>query len=464
MIIRVFNKDLPLRNLLFVIIEGGLILLAVILAAKVRYTGMPEPFLSAAVLYKSLIITLACQFSLYYNDLYNLKVTDTYVELALRLTKALGVASIVLAILYYIVPSFMMGRGIFFLSLLFLIFLVVPWRYVYNWMLKKKMMTEKILLLGWGVLSRQIIKEIAVQPDSGFQVAGVLPMSKNEISNVIQDTPLCSMNGSLNGLAKNLKVSRIVVAMDEKRGKLPTKELLQCKMEGIEILEGESLYEELTGKLFIEKLNPSWIIFSSGFRKKWTTQFSKRFSGLFLSLLGLFLTLPLICLIAIAIKLNSKGPVFYRQKRCTKDGKIFNVVKFRSMVHNAEALTGPKWATENDPRITSVGAILRKYRLDELPQMWNVLVGDMSFVGPRPERPEFVSKLAETIPYYHQRHAVKPGITGWAQVCYRYGASVDDALEKLKYDLFYVKNMSFALDILIIFRTIKIVMLQSGAR
>jgi exopolysaccharide biosynthesis polyprenyl glycosylphosphotransferase len=185
---------------------------------------------------------------------------------------------------------------------------------------------------------------------------------------------------------------------------------------------------------------------------------------LIFAFIGLVLIFPFFCLVAIAIKLESKGPIFYQQNRCTENGKTFKILKFRSMVDNAEALTGPQWASENDPRITRVGNFLRRYRIDEIPQIWNVLRGDMSFVGPRPERPEFVKQLSQEIPYYEERHSVKPGITGWAQVCYRYGASTDDALEKLKYDLFYVKNMSFALDLLILFRTIKIMLLHSGAR
>ena len=464
MILRIFNKDLPLRNLFFVIGEGLLIYASVLIAAFLRLGSMDTSFLSGEILGKAALIMVVCQLCLYFNELYNLKVTDTYLELGLRLTKAIGIASILLALLYYAIPALMMGRGIFFISLVFLVLLVVPWRYAYNWVLKKKMFAEKVMIMGHGKLCREIIDEINSRPDSGYQIAGVVSTNASPPSSPYQDIPVFSMDTVLCELARDLHARRIVVAMDERRGKLPTEDLLRCKMEGIRVLEGETLYEELTGKLFVEKLNPSWLIFSDGFRKPRMTRLAKRVSGLIIASVLVLLTLPLIGIIALAIKLDSKGPVFFKQDRCGMGGRSFNVVKFRSMIDDAEALCGPCWATDDDWRVTRVGRILRKYRLDELPQIWNVLKGEMSFVGPRPERPEFVGNLLEVIPYYSQRHTVKPGITGWAQVSYQYGSSVDDALEKLKYDLFYVKNMSLAMDVMILWKTIKIVLLKSGAR
>jgi len=436
MILRIFNKDLPLRNLLFVIGEGALIYAAVLMAAFLRLGSDYFFFISGEVFGKALIILVVCQASLYYNELYDLRVTDTYLELGLRLTKAMGIASIVLAIMYYCIPSFLVGRGIFLISLMFLTLLVVSWRYAYNWILKKKMFTENILILGHGNLSNEIIYEITSHTDSGYQVTGVVSLNSTSPSVFFHNIPLFSMNGRLCELAESVDTKKIIVAMDERRGKLPTGELLRCKIKGIEVSEAETFLEELTGKIFVEKLNPSWLIFSHGFQKSQTTRFIKRIVGLTISGLGLFLTLPLIGLIAVAIKLESKGPVIFKQDRCGEDGHAFKLCKFRSMIDNAEAASGPSWATEDDSRVTRVGKILRKYRLDEIPLMWNVLKGDMSFVGPRPERPEFVKKLADIIPYYSERHTVNPGITGWAQVSYGYGASVEDALEKLKYDLF----------------------------
>jgi sugar transferase (PEP-CTERM system associated) len=326
------------------------------------------------------------------------------------------------------------------------------------------MLAERIIVLGHGNLCREIIDEIKNRVDSGYKIAGVVSTDANSASSLFQEIPVFSMNGRLSELANHLHARKIVVAMDERRGKLPNNDLLSCKVKGINVLEGETLYEELTGKLFVEKLNPSWLIFSDGFRKSRITRWLKRATGLIVAGVLLVVTLPLIGIIALAIKLDSKGSVFFKQARCGMGGRHFNVLKFRSMIDGAEAESGPCWATDDDWRVTRMGKILRKYRLDELPQIWNVVKGEMSFVGPRPERPEFVEKLSEIIPYYSERHSVKPGITGWAQVCYRYGASVDDALEKLKYDLFYVKNMSLPMDVMILLKTVKIVLLRSGAR
>jgi len=463
MILRIFNKDLPLRNLLFVIGEGVLIYCAVLLASLLRLDSVKNSLLSGEVAGKALLIMLVCQACLYYNELYDLKVTDTYLELGLRLTKALGISSIILAIVYFCVPSLMIGRGVFFVSLAFLVLLVVPWRYGYNWVLKKKMFAERIMICGSGNLAQEIIYEIDDRLDCGYQLAGVISNSTPP-SSFPREISVFPMNGTLCELANQLRVARIIVAMDERRGNLPTEDLLRCKMEGIRVMEGETLYEELTGKLYVDKLNPSWLIFSDGFRRPRMTRFIKRAAGVVLSSTGIVLSLPLLVIIALAIKLDSKGPVFFGQERCGQDGRTFILLKFRSMVENAEALSGPTWATQDDRRITRVGNILRKYRLDELPQMWNVLKGDMSFIGPRPERPEFVKKLSRTLPYYFERHTVKPGITGWAQVSYGYGGSVKETMEKLKYDLFYIKNMSVPIDLMILFKTAKIILLGRGAR
>ena len=464
MVMRVFNKDLPLHNLLFVIGEGALIYAAVLTAAFFRMGSVHASFLSGEVLGKALLMMLICQGCLYYNELYNLKVTHKDMKLSLRLIKAMAINFLILAVIYYCIPSLLVGRGIFIISFVFIVPLVFLWRYAYNWVLKKKMFTERVMIIGAGDLSRMIVNEIKDCPDSGYQIAGVIFTNSSSPSGLSPDIPLFSMNGNLYGLVNSLGTKKIIVAMDERRGYLPTEELLRCKMKGIEIIEGESLYEQLTGKLFIEKLNPSWLIFSNGFRKSQIMRFTKLALDFCMASVGLLLTSPLIGLIALAIRLDSKGPVIFKQDRCGEADHVFMLYKFRSMIDNAEAACGPCWATDNDQRVTWVGRILRKYRLDEIPQMWNVLKGDMSFVGPRPERPEFVRKLGKVISYYSKRHTVKPGITGWAQVCYHYGASVEDAIEKLKCDLFYIKNMSLAMDLIITLKTIKVVLLKSGAR
>jgi sugar transferase (PEP-CTERM system associated) len=239
--------------------------------------------------------------------------------------------------------------------------------------------------------------------------------------------------------------------------------LLEMKLDGVSFDHLASVYEELTGKIAVENLRPSWLIFSEGFRKSALLTSQKRLLDIVAAGFGLILAAPIMVAVAAAVRLTSNGPILYRQQRVGRHGRVFTVNKFRSMFQNAEATSGAVWAQPGDSRVTPVGRFLRKARLDELPQLWNVLKGDMSLVGPRPERPEFVKQLAQQIPFYEQRHVIRPGLTGWAQVRYAYGASVEDALEKLQYDLFYIKNLSLALDLFIIFSTIKTVVLRRGA-
>jgi sugar transferase (PEP-CTERM system associated) len=264
--------------------------------------------------------------------------------------------------------------------------------------------------------------------------------------------------------AKRLKVNKVVVSLTERRGVFPLQEILNCKLSGVQVLDAPTFYEQMTGKLLLENITPSWFIFSEGFRVTTFRRVVKRMMDVLCSLFGIVLVLPLLPLLALAIRLDSRGPVFFRQVRVGEGDKDFLVFKFRTMRQDAEQQTGAVWSGEDDPRITRVGSFLRKTRLDEIPQLFNVLKGDMSFVGPRPERPEFVAMLKEVIPYYSERHFVKPGITGWAQVSYPYGSSVEDAIEKLRYDLFYIKHLCAMFDIFIILKTIHVVLFGKGGR
>ena len=265
-------------------------------------------------------------------------------------------------------------------------------------------------------------------------------------------------------MVKALGIKKIIAGFKEKRNSFPTEELLKCRVAGIEVIEGNSFYEMLTGKLTVEQLNPSWLIFSGGFEKTRIRRLLKRSTDLILSFGMLICISPLILLVAILIKIDSRGGVIFSQERVGEKRKIYKVHKFRSMVADAEKISGPVWATDNDERVTRVGRLIRMIRIDEIPQLWNVFKGEMSFVGPRPEREFFVKDLEKQIPYYGQRFSVKPGITGWAQVNYGYGATVEDAIEKLNYEMFYIKNMSFWMDLVIVLRTIKIVLFGRGAR
>jgi sugar transferase (PEP-CTERM system associated) len=252
--------------------------------------------------------------------------------------------------------------------------------------------------------------------------------------------------------------------MADRRGTMPVRELLDLRLSGIKVEEATALLEKVSGKIEVDELSPSWLIFSEGFRLNPSFLMARRFISVVVSLAGLLLVLPLLPLMALAVKLTSPGPVLYRQKRVGRYGLVFDCYKFRTMRADAEAEAGPTWAGDGDPRITPVGRFLRRARLDEIPQLWNVLRGDMGFVGPRPERPEFVEWLSREIPYYHLRHIIRPGITGWAQVRYQYGASLEESKEKLRYDLYYIKNISLSLDLLVILRSAKIVLLARGAR
>jgi sugar transferase (PEP-CTERM system associated) len=329
------------------------------------------------------------------------------------------------------------------------------------------MFNQQILLLGSGELIGRIREEIKDRKDCGYTVAMELPESVEELDPARSaEAKLICMNKfeGLCELGKSLNIGKIVVSFKEKRCAMPTDELLRCRVDGINVVEGNSFYEMLTGKLLVESINPSWLIFSNGFQKSRMRRFIKRSSDVVLAAVLLIFLSPLFLLAAIAIKLNSPGPVFFSQERVGEGHKVFRVHKFRSMVQDAEKQSGPVWAQENDPRITKTGRVLRRLRIDELPQLWNVLKGEMSFVGPRPERPMFVEELEKLVRYYRERFAVKPGITGWAQVNYGYGASVRDAVEKLNYDLFYIKNMSILMDMMVILRTIKILLFGYGVR
>ena len=280
------------------------------------------------------------------------------------------------------------------------------------------------------------------------------PVINPGVIGTIEDVP---------SIVRARSVDRVVVSLGDARGKLPMDKLLEMKLDGVMFDHLASVYEELTGKIAIENLRPSWLIFSSGFRKSQLASAVKRLLDIVASLIGLVLASPVMLVVAATVKLTSAGPALYQQRRVGQHGRVFAVYKFRSMCQDAEAGTGAVWARTNDTRVTSTGRFIRRTRLDELPQLWNVLVGDMSLVGPRPERPEFVKQLTEQIPFYGQRHVIRPGLTGWAQVRYTYGSSVEDAMEKLQYDLFYIKNLSLPLDLFIVLSTIKTVIMRKGA-
>ncbi|MDL1974913.1 MAG: TIGR03013 family PEP-CTERM/XrtA system glycosyltransferase [Deltaproteobacteria bacterium] len=462
---KILHKYYSVRKIFFVLGEGALICFSLLMAAMVRLNWHSSAYeVEGIVWLRILVATVVCQVSLYYHELYEIRVTESFFELSVRIVQALGAACIMLAGIYYCFPVLILGRGIFLTGILLLILLIVSWRFLYRHILKNHLFSEKILLVGGGNLAHLIFREIEDNLDSGYSVAAIVhnagdskPAEYPGIESYDDYDHLCE-------IAREKGTDKIIVALDEKRGRFPTRTLLDCKMRGLSILDGVGFYENLSGKILVERTNPSWFIFSEGFRRHKLTLWGKRCIDILLSSLGLVLGAPVMLVAAFVVKVTSPGPVFFKQTRVGQWEKPITVVKFRTMIRDAESQSGAVWAEEDDPRITKAGKALRQLRLDELPQLWNILRGQMSFVGPRPERPEFVKQLSTKIPYYVQRHSVKPGLTGWAQVSYPYGASEEDALKKLEYDLFYIKNLSLVMDILIVFQTIKTVILGKGAR
>lgn len=463
---RILLRRLNVRTAILVLLETALIVSAVGVAAYVRLgSGAWDVVVSRDGLLKTALVALIAQVCLYYSDLYDLRLVSDRRELFIRIVQALSSASFILAAIYFWFPILIIGRGVFLIAAVLVILLVVGWRLAFEWLSDQVSPRERLLLVGTSAaavaLARELYErrqELAVEivgfvdPDKGMVGA---PVINPGVIGTIEDIPR---------IVGERQVDRVVVSLADARGKLPMDKLLEMKLDGVTFDHLASVYEEYTGKIAVENLRPSWLIFSDGFKKSATLAAGKRTLDVVASLVGLFLAAPLIGLTALAIKLTSKGPVFYHQARVGLQGKVFTVHKFRSMRTDAEAATGAVWASkEGDPRVTPIGRFLRRSRIDEVPQLWNVLVGDMSFVGPRPERPEFVTQLTEQIPFYGQRHVVRPGVTGWAQVRYTYGASVEDALQKLQYDLFYIKNLSISLDLYIIFETVKTVVLRKGA-
>src|SRR3989339_160395 len=462
--LRLLKQYFPIRNIIFFILEG-FIIFGTVLLATVLLTYSNSYLYDVFLVLRLLLITLICQICLYYNDLYDFDVSSTFTETGIRLLQALGITSIALAFVYFFFPIAIIDQKVFILSIVFLLIFIIGWRLLYIQILNKGIFNEHIIIIGSSSLAVDIYKEIAGTIDCGYTVSVLIPDSEDEAYPM--DLPDHVMvrkdKKELCRIASEMGIQKVVVALKERRGAFPTDELIRCRTAGIEVIEGSSFYEMLTGKVLVTKINPSWLIFSEGFRKSRTQTFFKRIEDILLSSIMLILFSPLFLVVAFLIKIDSKGPVFFSQDRVGLHQKEYMMHKFRSMRADAEKLTGPVWAQDNDARITRVGKFIRKFRIDELPQLCEVFTGKMSLVGPRPERKHFTDELEKQIPFYSQRFNVKPGLTGWAQVCYDYGATLEDAIEKLNYELFYIKNMSLAMDVIIILRTVKTVLFGRGA-
>ncbi len=391
-------------------------------------------------------------------ELYSWNRSLQRIKLITRITISVITAFAILAVLFYVVPEITIGRSVLIAALAMFGICQYLWHSYSSFVFRIPGLNQRCMIVGVGDLARDLA-EVIEEFSSSYKLVGFIQPEGVEVK--VDPGKIIGPIDSLPESAVRERVGKIIVALSERRGVLPYKELLNCRFSGIEVIDAVTFYEQVTGKLKIGDINPDWFIYSNGFAFGNLIRFIKRGLDIILALVGIVLTLPLMFLIAVAIKLESPGEVIFSQVRVGEYGREFKIYKFRSMCQDAEA-NGPVWAQQDDCRVTRVGGFLRKSRLDEIPQLFNVLMGDMSLVGPRPERPEFVVQLDHQIPYYAKRHSLKPGVTGWAQVCYPYGASVEDSLMKLKYDLYYIKNFSLLFDLKIILETVRIVLFGKG--
>lgn len=463
--IRVLNAYFPARTLLLGLSEALWVALAFVAATVARLgasdarlmLNYEQGFLKIAVVAAIFIICM------YYFDLYDSLVFSNQREVFTRLVEVFGTVCILLAVLYYAFPSLQLGRGIFLIGFGFVALVLLLWRRLFLAMNALPQLAERTLVFGDGPLARPLINEIESRAELGMRVVGQLPHFDNGDSR-FSDLSRDEQYEELAQQIKSYKASRVIVAMGERRGRLPVEALLQLKSKGIRIQDGTEVYEAVTGKVPLQSLRLSWLLFSPGFQVSRPLLIYKRMFSFTASAIGLVLVSPLMALIALAIRLDSRGPIIFKQKRIGQGGKTFTLYKFRTMIDGADRGDNHRPATEMDDRFTRVGRWLRIARVDELPQLFNILKGDMYFVGPRPFVPNQEQECLEKIPYYRQRWSVKPGATGWAQINRGYCATIEDNIDKLAYDLFYIKNISIGLDLLIMFRTMKTLLLSRGSR
>jgi sugar transferase (PEP-CTERM system associated) len=465
--VRLFGHYFHSSIAALVCIEAAAFVASIYLAALLRFT--PSLAIVAddvgrlsvrAAVYAG--VTLVCFLAL---GLYTTRQRANFAGLGLRIAMALAASFAVIAILFYVLPQFALGRGILGIAVCISLALSFLIRSFFARIVDTQTFKRQVLVYGYGSRVQAFSKLRRRSDRRGYHLVGFV-CPPGESLEVNPEELLFAPQG-LKALCDELGIEEVVVALEDRRQNLPVRELLQCRLAGINVMDFVSFMERETGRIYLDALNPSWMIFGNGFRRDSLRRFTSRTLDFVASALLVTVTAPIMLVTALAIYLDDGrkgGGVLYRQERVGLNGKTFDVLKFRSMRVDAEASGAPQWAKKNDPRVTRIGEFIRKVRIDELPQLLNVLRGDMSFVGPRPERPHFVAQLEEKIPFYAQRHSVKPGITGWAQLCYPYGASEEDAIQKLQYDLYYVKNNSLLFDLAILVQTAEVIFMGKGAR
>jgi sugar transferase (PEP-CTERM system associated) len=463
--IRIFRVSIPVGVLALLVSEIALTSCC-FLAAAYLVLGPEEVtmyFLYEGGLLRTALVLVSIIIGLHFSDLYTRIHVKSRTRLLQDLCQVIGIALMTQGLISYATPSLRLGRGIMLVGTLMSLAVLLTWRVFYSAFILDAVASERILFVGSNPVVEDMADHISKHPELGLSIAGYLA---NEVApgTALIGGKVIGPISELRAVAEGIRPSRIVVGLTERRDRMPVPELLELRFAGFAIEEAGTTYEAVCGRICTKELRPSQLIFSGELGPRPASLFFQNILNYICSIACALLTLPIMAMVAIAVKVTSRGPILYRQSRVGKNGEVFVVYKFRSMRVDAEAATGAVWASKDDPRITPIGKWLRRLRLDELPQLFNVLRGEMSLVGPRPERPEFVKTLSEKIPYYRQRHCVKPGITGWAQINHKYGDTLEDTVTKLEYDLYYIKHISPSLDLYIIFHTLKTMILSRGAQ
>ena len=461
--IRVFRHYLHLPFVVLSVLDGLVLCAAAYLALYLRFFG---DWNSSEIASTVTVFTALNLLAMTAMGVYQAKLQEGMSGMMLRTILSILIASATLALFYYVAENWVwyLGRGVLALASVLAIFMLGISRSLFFFLADQETFKHHIVVLGAGERAKGLFAELGESLDQkGFRVAGFLPVAEEQPH--VAPGRILKLPTSLHDYVLREGIDEIVIATDDRRKRLPLEDLIECKMEGVSIVDGATFYEREARKISLELIQPSWMIFSDGFGSVSAKNMTKRIFDILASVALLVVTWPIMLLTIFAIKLEEglRAPVFYKQERVGLNGKSFNVIKFRSMRVDAEKGGQAIWAQKNDTRVTRVGAFIRKVRIDELPQIFNVLRGDMAFVGPRPERPVFVKQLAEKIPFYNERHRVKPGITGWAQLCFAYADSEEDSKEKLRYDLYYIKNQSLLLDLIVLIQTVEVILFKKGA-
>ncbi len=467
--VRVFKSYLKTPFLILLALEVCIIFFSVYLAAYIRYINNPSFFFEIVedIWSRAAILAIITPVSMLATGLYQGNIREGMSGIFLRLLISLGASGVLISILFYLVPELYLGRGVIIISLLQSFFIIGTLRAVFLELVDTETFKKRVLVYGAGKTAAHIDLKLRRKSDRrSFTIVGYILLDHQKQQQAVADEKLLDAQSSLLEFTQRNHIDEIVVATSDIEAEIPVDELVECKLNGVEVLDILTFFEREVGQIRIDILDPRWLVFSDGFRQSQMKDTFKRIFDVLASFMLLVVAFPFMILAVIAIKIEDglRAPVLYHQVRVGFKGRHYRVYKFRSMITNAEAAGKAIWASKTDSRVTRVGSFIRKTRIDELPQIYNVLNGSMSFVGPRPERPEIIEDLAREIPYYHDRHLVKPGVTGWAQLMYPYGASLNDSYQKQLFDMYYVKNRSIFFDFLILLQTVEVVLFGKGAR